>query len=373
MSATALNEADHNAPIARNVKNVTSHPAAKSPGKGLALSYYNFDKIYSYNATFNFLVGQRGVGKTYGAKLKVLRKAVKSGEQFIYMRRYKEELATSAKTFFADIEHEFPDYDFRTNGWLAEMAPDTTRDDKKRAWKTIGFFIPLSRAQSMKSVAFPAVTTIIYDEFIIEKGMTHYLPNEAEAFQNFYSTVDRWKDKTKVLFLANSVSIMNPYFLAYSIKPDESGELFTFGPGGFGLCHFVDAQDFTSEVYQTKFGQFIQGTEYADYAVANEFKDNSDNLIKQKSADAKYVYTIETKQGIFSVWASWSDSNYFIQEKRPKSETIFTMIPDRMDVEKTFITYNDRMVQVLRTAWRNGSAYFDTSKSRNAFTEIFKR
>lgn len=336
------------------------------------LSYYNFDKIYSYNAVFNFLVGSRGLGKTYGAKFKVLRKAVKVGEQFIYMRRYKEELATSAKTFFADIHHEFPNHDFRTNGWLAEMADAKTRDDKKRPWKTIGYFIPLSRAQSMKSVAFPDVTTIIYDEFIIEKGMTHYLPNEAEAFQNFYSTVDRWKDKTKVFFLANSVSIMNPYFLLYNIKPDEVGELFTFSDG-FGLCHFVDSKDFTSEVYQTKFGKFIQGTEYADYAVASEFRDNSDSLIRQKSADAKYSYTIETKQGTFSVWASWTESNFYIQEKRPKDESIFTMLPDRMDTGKTFITYNDRMVQVLRTAWRNGSAYFDTSKSRNAFTEIFKR
>lgn len=373
-STEPFKEADHTAPISRNVKNVLSNPTSKSTTP--KLSYYNFDKIYSYNSTFNFLVGSRGLGKTYGAKLKVLRKAIKAGEQFIYLRRYKEELQTSAKTFFADIEHEFPDHDFRSNGWLAEMAPASTRDEKKREWSTIGYFIPLSRGQAMKGVSFPKVKTIIFDEFIIEKGMTHYLPNESEAFQNFYSTVDRWKDKTKVFFLANSVSIMNPYFLAYNIKPDEVGELFTFGPKefpNFGLCHFVDAQDFTSEVYQTKFGKFIQGTEYADYAVTSEFRDNSDSLIKQKSADAKYVYTIETKQGIFSVWSSWASHEYFIQERRPKVESIFTMMPDRMDEGKTFITYNDRMVQVLRTAWRNGSAYFDSSKSRNAFTEIFKR
>jgi len=336
-------------------------------------SYYNFDKIHSYNATFNFLVGSRGLGKTYGAKKHVLRKAIRNGEQFVFVRRYKEELQTSSKTFFADIEHEFPDHDFRTNGWLAEMAPAETRDEKKRAWSTIGYFVPLSRGQSMKGVSFPKVKTIIFDEFIIEKGTTHYLSNEADAFQNFYVTVDRFMDKTKVFFLANSVSIMNPYFLAYNIKPDEVGELFTFGADNFGLCHFVDAKDFNNEVYQTKFGKFIQGTEYADYAVGSEFKDNGNNLIRQKSADAKYNYTIETKQGTFSVWASWANQEFFVQERRPKEESIFTMLPDRMADNKTFITYNDRMVQVLRTAWRNGSTYFDSSKSRNAFTEIFKR
>lgn len=356
----------------RNVASLAEKRVAKSAAPSPAFSYYNFDKIYSYNATFNFLVGSRGLGKTYGAKLKVLKAALKRGDQFIYMRRYKEELQTSSRTFFADIEDEFPDWDFRANGWLAEMAPVSTRDEKKRVWKTIGYFIPLSRAQAMKSVAFPNVKTIIFDEFIIEKGMTHYLPAEAESFQNFYSTVDRWKDKTKVFFLANSVSIMNPYFLAYDIKPDEVGELFTKSDG-FILCHFVDAKDFSNEVYQTKFGKFIAGTGYADYAVGSEFKDNGDALIRQKSSDAKYIYTIETAQGIFSVWSSWSSHEFFIQERRPKDESIFTMLPNSMDEGKTFIQYNDRMIQVLRTAWRNGSTYFDNSKSRNAFTEIFKR
>jgi len=349
----------------------------KSP-EAPKLSYYNFDKIYSYNATFNFLVGSRGLGKTYGSKFKVLKKAVKTFEakqpieQFIYMRRYKEELATSAKTFFADIEDRFPDYDFRTNGWLAELAPVTTRDDKKRAWTTIGYFIPLSRAQSMKSVAFPLVKTIIFDEFIIEKGAIHYLSNEAEAFQNFYSTVDRWKDKTKVFFLANAADIMNPYFLAYNIIPNHGEELFTFGDG-FGLCHFVDAKDFTSEIFETKFGRFIKNTDYADYAASNEFKNGGDALIESKTSESKYVYTIETKQGTFSVWKSWSDNVYYIQEKRPKVESIFTMIPEKMDEGKTYLAHNDRLMQVLRTAWRNGYTKFDTSKSRNAFTKIFER
>ena len=337
------------------------------------MSYYNFDRIYSYNATWNFLVGSRGLGKTYGAKLKAINRFLKRGEQFIYMRRYKEELATSSKTFFDDIAHNWPDLDFRVNGWLAECAPVDTRDQKKRLWKKMGYFIPLSRAQSMKSVAFPLVTTIVFDEFILEKGTTHYLPNEAEAFQNFYLTVDRWKDKTKVFFLANAVDIMNPYFLAYNIIPDQVGELFTFGPDNFGLCHFVDAKDFANEAFQTKFGKFIAETEYADYAVTSEFKNNGKELIESKTPEARYIYTLETKHGTFSVWSSWVSSKWYIQSKRPKEENLFTLVPEQMDETKTYITFNDPLLQRLRTAWRQGHTLFDSPKSRNAFTEVFKR
>jgi len=336
--------------------------------------WYNWDKIYSFNATLNFCVGMRGVGKTYGWKKKAIRTALRKGEEFMYVRRYKEELKTSKDTFFADLiaNNEFPDWDFRAYGATAQAAPATTRDQKKRPWKTIGHFIALSTAQSIKSVAYPLVTNIGFDEFIIEKGMTHYIANEVHAFLNLYSTVDRNQDKTKVFFMANSVSIMNPYFLYWNIKPDESKE-FTVMHDGYMVVHFVEASEFTDQVYATKFGKFIAGTEFGDFAVSNEFADNNDNLLNVKGASARYTYTIEAKQGTFSVWIDWLAGKYYVQEKRPKQEILFTILPERMSEGKTLLSYSDKVMQSLRTAFRNGNTYFDTPKSRNAFIEIFKR
>lgn len=353
---------------------MTATAERATPRTAKKFTWYNWDKIMSFNAMFNFLVGQRGVGKTYGWKKKRILAAIRKGEEFMYVRRYKEELKISKDTFFADLvaNNEFPEWDFRTYGSLAQMAPASTRDDKKRPWKTIGHFIALSTAQSIKSVAYPLVTNIGYDEFIIEKGATHYIANEVHAFLNLYSTVDRNQDKTKVFFMANSVSIMNPYFLYWDIKPDQFKE-FTTLADGYMLVHFVEASEFTKEVYATKFGKFIHGSEFGDFAVANEFADNHDNLLDVKGASARYTYSIETKQGTFSVWIDWLAGKYYVQEKRPKQELMFTILPERMDEGKTLLGYSDKVMQSLRTAFRNGNTYFDTAKSRNAFIEIFKR
>lgn len=55
--------------------------------------YYNYDKLFSYNdALILFVIGERGVGKSFGAKRHVLNRYLKTGEQFIYIRRYKTEL-----------------------------------------------------------------------------------------------------------------------------------------------------------------------------------------------------------------------------------------------------------------------------------------
>ena len=82
-------------------------------------SYYSFDRILSYNAVINMVMGARGLGKTYGAKRMVIKNSLEKGEQFIYLRRYKPELK-GCKTFFADIAHEFPDYEFRVHGTEAQ-------------------------------------------------------------------------------------------------------------------------------------------------------------------------------------------------------------------------------------------------------------
>lgn len=347
-------------------------------------SYYNYSTLFSYNGTYNFVVGGRGLGKTYGAKKKALKDAIKSinfnddsllcENQFIYLRRYKPELKLARDTFVADISHEFKMHDFRVNGIELQASLAKWRNEKKRKWVTIGYFIALVSAQSYKSVAFPKVKLIIFDEFIIEKGHIQYLPEEAKVFNNFYSTVDRYKDKTKVLFLANSVSITNPYFIEFKISPnqaDDKGIIKLFK--GFIVCHFPDSSQFESEVYQTAFGKFIQGTEYAEYAVDNKFADNNDRLIKTKDGSFRYQFTLETKIGTFSVWYNVRSNKFHLQEKLPKEQDVFTLVHTNMDENKTLVSFSDKPMSMLRTAYSHANMTFDQPSTRNAFVEVFKR
>lgn len=336
------------------------------------LPFYNFNKIYSYNATYNFILGGRGIGKTFGAKEKVVKDAIKNGNQFILLRRWKTELKTK-DGFMADLKArgKFPEWDFRVNSSQLEFAHMATRDDTKRTWKVAGYFVALSTAQSLKGMSFPLVKTIIFDEFIIEKGSVQYLPNEANAMKNFYSTVDRWEDRVKVFFLANSVSINNPYFIEYDIEPVPDKEFLSY-MDGFIVCHFPDSEEFKNEVFKTKFGRFIQNTEYSDYAVGNGFKDNNQNLIEFKGSEALYAFSLETKKGTASIWKDYDKSRYYIQERRPKTEQLFTLVPENMKEGKSLLFRNDKLMQMLRTAFKNESVYFDKPKTRNIFIEIFR-
>ena len=90
----------------------------------------------------------------------------------MYVRRYKSELKKTAKTFFDDIIRSglFPDLKFEVKGM--EMFING---------KLFGFFIPLSISQSFKSIAFPNVTVICFDEFLVDKGYIKFLNNEIDG------------------------------------------------------------------------------------------------------------------------------------------------------------------------------------------------
>jgi hypothetical protein len=98
--------------------------------------YYNFARILSHNAVLNFIPGGRGIGKTYGAKKLVIAAGLKSDDQFIYVRRYKEELEESRKLFFDDIAHVWPKHDFMTTRDTALTTPKLIqlKDESDKDW-----------------------------------------------------------------------------------------------------------------------------------------------------------------------------------------------------------------------------------------------
>lgn len=334
--------------------------------------YYDYGQILSHNAVYNFLVGGRGLGKTYGAKRRAIKRFLSHGDMWIYVRRYKDELIPVRETLFADIQHEFPDWDFRVLSNSLEVASASTREEKRRDWRTMGYIMALSVAQQYKSVAYPLVKTIIFDEFIIEKGAIQYLPNEAGVFNNLYSTVDRWQDKTTVFFLANAVSLANPYFIEYNILPTKETE-WVKDPNGFYVAHFPQDKAFADSVLNTRFGRFIQDTEYADYAVGNEFADGHAQLIGIKNPRARYQFTLETRRGSFSIWEDVMRAEWYATKKHPGNRLDFTLLPERMNEDKTLLMWSSDLIGRLRSAFSSGQIFFDTPITRNIFLDLMIR
>lgn len=228
--------------------------------------YYDYGRVLSYHAPWMFVIGARGLGKTYGAKKLVIGDWIKKRWQFIYLRRTAEEQKNKG-TWFADIAEQYPELEFRVSGnqaechWLDDRDATTDKHGKTRpTWHVMGYFIALSQAGQVKSVAYPKVRTIIFDEIFPDN--MRYLGGEVTALEEFYNTVDRWSDRVRVIMCSNAVTLANPYFSAFNInlKPQlDNHTQYQRYCDGFIMVELADYGGFSAKVASSKFGTFYAG------------------------------------------------------------------------------------------------------------------
>lgn len=323
--------------------------------------YYNPSKMLSYNRILNFVISQRGLGKSYAMKEHPIRRFIKYGEQFIYVRRYKGELK-KITNYFNDIMEKFPNHDFKVKG--RQFYIDG---------KLFGWAIPLSMWQSEKSNAYPKVTTIVFDEFIREKDNSGYIPNEVEALLNLMDTVFRDRENVRCVCLSNAVSVVNPYFLYFGIVPNVNKR---FNAYENLLVEIPDSKDFAIERKKTRFGSLINGTEYGDMSLDNEFVNDNDLFIEKKSKDSKFQFGVVYKGMTMGVWVDVEAGIMFLSnDYDPSSKNLFALTHDDISENAMMMTgwKNNYYLKKLVSAFMNGYLRFDNQVLRNVGYEMFNK
>lgn len=323
--------------------------------------YYNPNKMLSYNRILNFIIGARGIGKSYAMKEHPIKRFIKHGEQFIYVRRYKGELK-KIPNYFKDIMEKFPDHTFKVKGWQLFI------DGKLAGWA-----IPLSMWQSEKSNAYPKVTTIIFDEFIREKDNSGYIPNEVEALLNLMDTVFRDRENVRCICLSNAVSVVNPYFLYFDVVPNVNKR---FNAYKDILVEIPDSRDFSEERRKTRFGSLIDGTEYGDMSLDNEFVNDSDLFIERRTKESKFQFALVYKGMSMGVWVDTDAGVMFLcNDYDPSSKNVFALTTDDINENAMLMTNwkNNYYLLKLVRAFMNGYLRFDNQVLRNVGYEMFKK
>lgn len=329
--------------------------------------YYDITNTLTYNALYYFIIGERGVGKTYSAKKFAIRRFLKTGEQFVYLRRYKTELGESVgdekdAKFFKKIKSEFPDHKFRVSG-------DKLYCDDK----ICGYALSLSTALILKSAEFDKVKTIIFDEFIIDSGSSsyHYFKNEVEHFLEFYESIARLRD-VRVLFLANAISISNPYFTYFNITlPYGNKNIKTFKKGLIVL-EYIKNLAYREIKKQSKFGQIIEGTKYSEYAIDNKFLRDNKAFVKKKTPKSKFFFTIIYNGVYYGVWRDlYEETIYITKDYDPSCPILFTFNPEDHSEVSILTKFNaNGYLSSIVENYRLGKLFFENQQIKNIFSEF---
>jgi len=323
--------------------------------------YYNPNKMLSYNRILNFVIGARGIGKSYGMKKYPINRFLKHGEQFIYVRRYKPELK-KITNYFNDVMQEFPNHEFKVKG--RELYCDN---------KLMGWAIPLSTWQSEKSNAYPKVSTIIFDEFIREKDNSGYIPNEVEGLLNLMDTVFRDRENVRCICLSNAVSVVNPYFLYFGLVPDIHKR---FNAYQDVVVEIPDSLDFSEMRRKTKFGTLIDGTEYGGMSLDNEFVNDSNVFIDKRSKESRFQFSIVYKGMTLGIWVDVGlGVMYLSHDHDPSTKHVYALTTDDLDENKMLMNRWKDNYHLLKlvSAFKKGYLRFDNQIIRTTGYEIFKK
>lgn len=320
--------------------------------------FYDPSEMFSYNRMLNMVVGARGIGKTFAIKEYVINRFKKRGALFVYVRRYKTDLK-KLSTFFKDIQVKFPDDKFEVKGRSLFMNG-----------KLCGYAIPLSSWQSEKSNAYPDVETIMFDEFIREKDNSKYLTNEVDAFLNLVDTIVRNRDNLRIICMSNSVSIMNPYFLYFSLIPDIKKR---FNKTKDIIIEIPQLIDFKQERMKTRFGQLISGTQYAEMAIENSFTGDSYTFVEKRTKHSEFAFAVTYKGTTFGVYAD-DAYMYVCHSYDGNSKQHFVILGEDMEVGRTLVHgKNNYYLGKLSSAFQKGWLRFENLTLRTIGYEVLKR
>ena len=307
--------------------------------------YYSLDRILSKHADYNMIIGERSNGKTYAALLHGLTEFVESGyvNQFAIIRRYKEDVIgkRASSVFDAIVANDeiarltdglYTGVNYQSGKWYLSKFDETLN-------KSLPMEIPFAYAFSLtdvehdKSIAYPNVTNIIFDEFLTRR---QYLVDEFIVFMNVLSTIIRSRDNVTIFMLGNTVNKYCPYFKE------------------MGLKHVAQMQQGTIDVYEYGNSKLTVAVEYCS---ATESKKKSDkyfafdnpNLqmitsgswelalyphlsVKYKPQDVLFTYFIEF-QGVYlqcEIIQTGNDFFTYVHEKtspikNPDEDLIFSL------------------------------------------------
>lgn len=244
------------------------------------MHFYDYHRILSYNCPVNCLFGERGCGKSYGAKKYVIEHYLKKRSQFLYLRRYDNEIkeifekTKGQKDFFDDIKEEFKDH--------------TLKGENRKFYcddEIFGYAKRMTEAQDLKSSVYQNVKTIIIDEYPIEDTRhKHYLKNEAMVILGIIDSIVRNRSDIKIFILGNAVQGLeySPLFSFFNLSLPYNSDIKLFKENLI-LVQYMNNEEFRKERENTLIGKLAKGTAYEKYAMQNQILDKNKNFIEKKT------------------------------------------------------------------------------------------
>lgn len=326
----------------------------------LESGYLDMAAILAYKRPFTFIVGGRGIGKTYGA----LKYAIENKIKFMLMRRTQTQTDLINKPEFSPLKPIADDLgiDIIVKS-ISKYNSAVILEDE-----TIGYTCALSTISNMRGFDASNVDLLLYDEFCSEPHEKQ-LKQEGTAFLNAYETINRNRElppKNKpplqCLLMANSFNIGNPIFLEMGIvniaaKMQRDGREIYLNNNGVALI-MPNNSRISEAKKNTALYKATHNTTFGRMALGNEFSYNpSDNIGSRTLKEYKPLVTV----GGITIYKHRANRTYYITEQDNGSQNKFNT--DTVDLKRFLKKYG----VILYNAYMANNIVFSNMLTKQLF------
>jgi len=247
--------------------------------------YLDMRKIQALNIPFNFIVGGRSIGKTYG----VLDMVINDNIKFILMRRTQTQTDLINKPEFSPFKPIAIDNNITIlSKPISKYNAGIYVNDEEIAR---GFTCALSTISNIRGFDASEIILLIWDEFIAEKH-ERPLKHEADAFLNAYETINRNRElkglkPLQVICLANANDLANPIFIELGLvkitqKMRRKGQE-TYINKERGIAIFLlDKSDISKAKSNTAVYRLTSGSDFEEMSIKNKFSGDKPSRINSR-------------------------------------------------------------------------------------------
>ena len=278
--------------------------------------YLNVPAIIDGPAIYSFIVGGRGIGKTFGSLKEVIDRNLK----FIFMRRTQEQVNMIKKPElnpFIPLRKLGPEYEVVIKNINKNVAAvyrgqyDSEQQIYIASGSILGYIMALSTVSNIRGFDASDVDILIYDEFIGEK---HERPirDEGAAFLNALETIARNRElqgrkPMKVLCLSNSNDLANPIFIQLKIVKDvenmvRKSQEYRYMPERHLALYVLQITPIGAAKAQTTLYKLAGDSEFTQMALSNDFSNEEMAEIAKLDKGERYYHRTDEQLVQFAGW-----------------------------------------------------------------------
>ena len=310
--------------------------------------------------------GNRTGGKTTYFNRLMVNRFKKQGKKFACFCRFKDELKDYHEKFFKDINDLF----FNGDVMESEKRDNGCYWDLKLNGEHCGYAIAINSADRIKKIShiFNDVDSILFDEFQSETN--HYCTDEITKFFSVVVSISRGKGQhmryVPVYLVANSVSLINPYYNAMGIGSRITKDTKFLRGDGFILERaYVEAAAIAQQ--DSGFFKAFHKSSYSSYSAQNVYLNDNVAFIEKPQGKCRYLATLVYMGNEYGVYSYDELGIIYVSNKADTTAPFkISVTTEDHNINYVMLKHNDAFLMQLRFYFDKGCLRFADLNAKEA-------